>query len=491
MRSPRALAIAVCALASTAGPAAAAPVGTIDTQPKLFPKFSARVIDYVARCHAGSPLTLAVHAPRSARVRIDGGRATHGSRLVRLPLEGGQGASVRIARGKRAATYHVRCIGTGFPHWTAERHGTPQAEWYIVTPTGGGPSATGTHFVAIFDRNGVPVWWLKEPFSNPNDAKLLPDGDLAWSDFTFTSYVTRAAPYHEHRLDGSLVKNIAAVGDVETDSHELQVLPNGDYLLEAYVPRDGVDLSPYGGPKDATVVDAEVQEVTPGGQLVWSWSSKDHIATSESTPWMGPILSQPRARPDGRLVFDIVHVNGIEPDGDSLLLSFRHTDSIYKISRATGDVEWKLGGTHTPQSLTVAGEPEDSLVFSGQHDPRLMPDGTLTVHDNRSRTSLGPRAVRFRIDEAARTATQVEQMDDPAAPLSPCCGSGRKLPGGDWVMDWGYSPLITELTPSGRRVFALHLGDGLYSYRAVPVLPGRLSARELRAGMDAMHPRRR
>ena len=491
MSSLRALAIAVCALAATAGPAAAAPAGTIGTSPKLFPKFSPRVTDYVARCQAGSPLALAVHAPQRAKVRIDGGQATHGSRLVRLRLAGGQGVTVRIARGKTAATYHVRCIGRGFPHWTAERHGTPQAEWYIVTPSGGGPKNTGTHFVAIFDRNGVPVWWLKEPFSNPNDAKLLPDGNLVWSDFTFTPYVTRAAPYREHRFDGTQVRSIAAIGGVETDSHDLQVLPNGDYLLEAYLPRDGVDLSPYGGPKNATVVDAEVQEVSPSGQLVWSWSSKDHIALSESGPWMGQIIPQPRAMPDGRLVFDIVHINGIEPDGGSLLLSFRHTNSIYKISRATGEIEWKLGGTHTPQSLTVTGEPEDSLLFSGEHDPRLMPDGTLTVHDNRTLSDLGPRAVRFRVDEAARTATQIEQVTDPEAPHALCCGSARKLPRGNWVMDWGYSPLITELTPSGKRVFGLHLGGELYSYRAVPVVPRRLSARKLRAGMDAMYPRSR
>ena len=489
--SLRALAVAVGVLAAGAAPAAAAPLGTITTSPKLFPKFSARVTDYVARCQSGSPLRLTVHARGSAKVRIDGGRATHGSRRVRLRLAGGQGTRVRLARGKAAATYYVRCIGSGFPRWTAERHGTPQAQWYIVTPSGGGPKNTGTHFVAIFDRNGVPVWWLKEPTSNPNDAKLLPDGNLVWSDFTFTPWVTRSAPYREHRFDGTEVRSIAAVGNVETDSHELQVLPNGDYLLEAYVPRDGVDLSPYGGPKDATVVDAEVQEVSPGGQLVWSWNSKDHLDLSESGPWMSQILPQPRALPDGRLEFDIVHINGIEPDGNSLLLSFRHTDAIYKINRATGDIEWKLGGTHTPQSLAVAGEPSDSLLFSGQHDPRLLPDGTLTVHDNRTLSLLRPRAVRFRIDEAAHTATQIEQVTDPETPHALCCGSARKLPAGDWVMDWGYSPLITELKPSGKRVFALHFGGQLYSYRAVPVLPGKLSARKLRAGMDAMHPRRR
>src|SRR3954451_19553683 len=103
--SPRALAIVVCALGATAGPAAAAPVGTIGTSPKLFPKFSARVSDYVSRCHAGRPLELAIHARPSARARIDGGRATRGARRVRLPLAGGQGVTVRIARGKRAATF--------------------------------------------------------------------------------------------------------------------------------------------------------------------------------------------------------------------------------------------------------------------------------------------------------------------------------------------------------------------------------------------------
>ena len=211
MSSPRALAIAVCALAATAGPAAAAPGGTITTAPKLFPKFRAGVTDYVARCQAGSPLRLRVHAPKSTKVRIDGGRAVRGARLVRLRLAGGQGTSVRMARGKSARTYDVRCIGTGFPHWTAERHGTPQAQWYIVTPSAGGPNGTGTHYVAIFDRNGVPVWWIEQRSSKPNDAKLLPDGNLAWSDFTFTPS-SRPVPYEEHRLDGRLVRSIAAVG---------------------------------------------------------------------------------------------------------------------------------------------------------------------------------------------------------------------------------------------------------------------------------------
>ena len=37
-----------------------------------------------------------------------------------------------------------------------------------------------------------------------------------------------------------------------TDRHELQLLPNGDYVVVGYKPRSGVDLSPYGGPANAT-----------------------------------------------------------------------------------------------------------------------------------------------------------------------------------------------------------------------------------------------
>lgn len=88
----------------------------------------------------------------------------------------------------------------------------------------------------------------------------------------------------------------------------------------------------------------------------------------------------------------------------------------------------------------------------------------------------------------ARTATLVEQITDPAAPSSYCCGSARKLPGGNWVASWGSQPLVTELTPAGSRVFGLTFDTGYLSYRAIPVPFGQLSRDALRAGMNAQHP---
>ena len=51
----------------------------------------------------------------------------------------------------------------------------------------------------------------------------------------------------------------------------------------------------------------------------------------------------------------------------------------------------------------------------------------------------------------------VKQITDPRVTSSGCCGSARKLPGGDWVISWGANPLITEVTPAGKLVFTLDL----------------------------------
>jgi hypothetical protein len=200
---------------------------------------------------------------------------------------------------------------------------------------------------------------------------------------------------------------------------------------------------------------------------------------------MDSIVNGPVKTADGRLAHDLVHVNSVEPDGDSVLISMRQTDSIYKVSRRTGAIEWKLGGTHTPESLALTNVDDPEHVITGQHDARLLPDGTLTVHDNRTLSGHYPRAVRFSIDEMARTATLVEEVADPSTGYSNCCGSARKLPGGDWVTSWGSTGVVEELTPGGRGVFALHF-KGSDSYRAFPIPPGKLSLRALRHGMDAM-----
>ena len=175
-----------------------------------------------------------------------------------------------------------------------------------------------------------------------------------------------------------------------------------------------------------------IEEIAPDGSLVWHWSAMDHIPASETDRFGGrKILSQIHGRP-------IPHELR-RADGNGFVVSFRHLDAVIRIDKASGNIVWKLGGTHLPQSLTFIGDTYGN--FGGQHDARMLSDGTLTVHDNSTMRGRAPRAARYRINTAAKTATLVEQVIDSAVSASECCGSVRKIPGGDWGISWGLIPL--------------------------------------------------
>jgi hypothetical protein len=325
------------------------------------------------------------------------------------------------------------------------------------------------HYGIIFNNRGVPMWWYDAP---TQDTNVLPNGNVLLFDRSPFRWEIR-------RLDGSLVRTLDAVGP-PADPHDLQFLGNGNYLFGAYVPQNNVDTSAYGGSSDATVLNTELVQVSPDDQVVWDWKSQGRISLEETGRFWRRSVNKPT--PWG---YDIQHWNSIEPAGDSVIASFRHLDAVYKIRKSTGNIVWKLGGTTTPRSLEVERDPRGS-TFGAQHDARVLSDGTVTVFDNR--TNLGqkrPRAVRFRIDEANRTATLVQSITDPDVPTSYCCGSARRLGNGDWLIGWGRKNPIGGYKPNGERTFLLTPDSG-WSYRAAPVPAGALSAEDLREGMRAM-----
>jgi hypothetical protein len=445
----------------------------LTADPPLSPAFDPAVPDYAIRCDETVPVVLSTAGP--ATVALDGGEPRAGVQSIQL--DEGEGFSFMADFGAGPTAHHARCLPEDFPKVSVQRNGPTESE-FVMAGVGTPP------YAMVFDANGVPVWWMKTQ-RWPLDVKLLPNGDLAWIQ-SIALLDTPANAYEVRRLDGTLVTEYRTVGTA-TDQHEFLSLPNGNVLLMSYKPRDHVDLRPYvpiGAPDnaDATVLDAEIQELRPDGSVAWSWNSAAHIGIDETTQW-----DHRATLSDGRVAEDIVHANSLELDGDGILMSARHTDSVYRIDRATGQITWKLGGTTTPQTLTPLGDASPDGLFSGQHDARVLPDNTITVHENGTFLDLRPpRALRFAIDPAARTATVIEQFTDQGAPTSFCCGSSRRLPGGSWLAGWGGNPRIVEGRPGQPPSFVLTFETGGFSYRAFPVLPGVLARTALRAGMDAM-----
>jgi hypothetical protein len=485
--------VGTIAPAATGAGAAPVPPTTngleITTQPGLYPAFDPNITDYVTRCKPAVADTVTVAVPPGDTVSVAGQDRQGGHFTTSVQQAVDQSYTISVAHGNQHLDYYVRCLPADFPIWTASTPGMPQAEYYVVAPAN---LAGSSRYVAIFDNHGVPVWWDKSDASAPAVLDgLLPNGDFFWTDGPNRSFPVGSGA-EIHHLDGSLVTKVVAPSAFGTDYHELLALPNGDYIVVAETLRTGVDLSfahfkqdpttTITGPANATIIDPVVEEVTPAGAVVWSWDTADHISPTQMDPqWYQEMLTL--GSPYSPYLF-----NSADATPTGFVLSYRYLDAVFGIDKASGAITWKLGGSATPQSLNILGDPVFAAGshFGGQHDARMLPDGTITMEEPGSYLGRPPRAVRYQLDLSARTATLVEQVTDPLATNSPATGSARKLARGDWVMAWGFTPIVTEMTPTGSRVFLLQFAPGYFNYRATPVPYGEISPTALRAGMDAM-----
>jgi len=244
----------------------------------------------------------------------------------------------------------------------------------------------------------------------------------------------------------------------EVDGHEFRLTPRGTALVMSYVPV-AWDLSKLGGRRDGVVEDNVVQEIDVAtGELLFEWHALGAIGLGESY--------RPAPRKRGQM-HDPYHLNSIELDADgNFVVSARHTNAVYKIDRATGNVIWRLGGKRSSFAMGPG------TVFKLQHDARVHGDGTVTVFDNvaedlpaRGRKSRG---LVLALDERRRTASLVRAFEHPDGILSTTQGSMEALPGGGAFVGWGgLQPLFTEFDRDGRTVFdARFEAKGVESYRA-------------------------
>ncbi len=437
------------------------------SSPTIAPAFHQRDTDYVVHCD--EPVGLGIELDRGARARVGKGPWSGGSRTTTVTMTPGQAVRIHTRRPNAAArTYVVRCLPEDFPAYTFQRYGTPAAALYLVTPGSTGPEARTAGYAVVFTGRGAPIWWMRDEPS-PFDFSVLPDGTFAWTTFQGGVGIDPDGSYVLRRPSGRVVEQVRAIGS-PTDVHDLQLRLDGNYMVLSYRTRSGVDTSAFNGNSDASIYDGVVQTVTPSGELVGEWSTEGHIGLEETPAdrWEN-LDSEP---------YDTTHLNSVEPlDNGDFIISARHTDAVYRIDGATGAIEWKLGGTTTPNSLQVVGD-RRPYPLAGQHDARWLGHGQLSLHDNGG--GEGPRVVIYRIADGV--ATYVDSYADPLATFSVCCGSARKV-GDNWLVSWGGVPVVTEFDAEHRRVFLLSINGPGTSYRAMAV-DGELTPRQLRRGMD-------
>lgn len=416
----------------------------------LVPRFSPDISDYYVRCAAGK---------NSTTLTITDSAGVHSTSVELVEDQG-------LVVGDM---YWIRCLPHDFPVIDVVAHpevGSPTPGYYLVN---------SSNYAIVLDTNGTPLWYTRGTSvvgidaPEPNTVSLSPN-DVGWSNST---------QFDVHAFTSLTTTRIVTIG-APTDGHELRRLPNGNWLLFAFVLRNGVDLTgldAFGS--EETVADCVVQEIDAQEHLIWSWIASDHVdPVRESVePMKGTFNGEP--------VVDLFHCNSIDvDDSGNLLISFRHANAVFYVDRDSGVVKWKLGGTPYSKDganlIVVTSDPEGS--FNLQHDARFGTNGDVTLFDDHGATSGVARAVEYAIDHDTGTASVVWQFLGPSQ--SGAEGSFRRYADGHSVIGWGVLQgdprVLTEVDADGNDVLDVSLA-GQVSYRAIKVPLTQLDIGLLRA----------
>jgi hypothetical protein len=467
----------------------------------VFPEIIPSQHDYIAYCQSETANQFSVHVRGMPRTTVT--VASVGGTLVvdtTLEIDADDAIVVRITpTGGAPEEYWIRCVPPDFPPITTSTPGEHPPGWYVL---GNAFEPTSGKFGMILDSAGVPVWYRRTPAGTVAlDVEPWSDGrSMTWFATPGPPFgVDAARVYERFELDGTPIATYETDGS-PTDHHELLELPGGDVLMITF------EIRPASGnipcrvqlPSGQFVLSTAmhpiavpiIQRVAANGSVVWEWDSD--FTNSGGDQKIGP------AEVTVPLCFDIpaggtryyapIHANSVTMAADgTVLFTARHTDAVYAFDPDTGDIVWKLGGTTTPESLTIVGDALGSP--RRMHDIQVLPNGNISIFDNR--TSLpfadgavsGPaRYVEYDIDTAANTATMVRQVRRANGNFSGAMGSARLQPDGGVVLNWGAvpGPIFTETDAADTTVFELFMNGANASYRTVKVPPSTFDIIELR-----------
>ncbi|MGI8564142.1 MAG: aryl-sulfate sulfotransferase [Candidatus Dormibacter sp.] len=496
-------------------PVAGSPLSNIVTASpySLTPGFLPAVHDYVVRCQTGvNQVTFTLVAMPAGSIQV--GYQSGSTATVTVGLAESQAAVVQATDPNNPAgqiQYWIRCLPHDFPQMNVSKPGTPSPGWYLTGTVVPAPDNSSSTYAMILDENGTPVWYQPAPGGAIN-VELLPysKNTLAWAPSLGPGVGSNPnGAYNLYQLDTQTSSSLAAPVP-PTDPHELLQLANGNRMMIATPLQDGVDLTPlaqfntpqYQYAKNGTIVDCVIEELDPQGKLVGQlWRASKHINVGESNR---PAI----VNYNGKDVADIFHCNSIDDSGTGdMLVSMRHTDAVYRITKATGLVAWKMGGNQTPlkdpgaKHLSLTGDSEGG--FFGQHDARFRMNGSstdVTLYDdhstsppgcsapfdcNNSASPPGPpaRGVEYAINDQAGTANWLWEYRSPDGQNAPATGGFRRSPdGNDNVIAWGFKSGsgFTEVDATGAQLLDVTYPNGDLEYRAVKVAPGALDPTLLR-----------
>lgn len=170
------------------------------------------------------------------------------------------------------------------------------------------------------------------------------------------------------------------------------------------------------------------RELTPAGQVVWEWHAYEHLDVT--TDVIAPLHRRQ----------EWTHANACEvlPDGN-VLTSFRMTNTIGMIDKASGRFLWKWGQNE----------------LGGQHDPNPLPNGNILLFDNgwHSRRTPFPGSRVIEVDPHTDSVCWTYETKPGWAFYSSFISGAQRLDNGNTLICEGMQGRLFEVTPAGDLVW--------------------------------------
>ncbi len=481
------------------------PVESLSFNHEVFPRFDAAATDYAIKCRAATQnvvFDIDLRAGISGVIQPGGAPVIDGRNTRSIATD--DLMTLTLTGNGQTRRYHFRCLPPDFPDYSVRRPGSPAAPgWYLTTA--GALGSPGGPYAVIFDEYGAPVWY-KRTAAPMIDLKRMSDGALIAAPAGPPFGVDPANGYWKFTTAGASITRFRTSDptNLPVDNHEMLEIPGVGRVMLSYPTDDDqtADLRAHNPPVDVYTVpntpfpgnytanqpfaDGLIEEVADNGTSIWQWRMSAHIPPEETVV---PIRFTPLSP-----AVDVYHINSMDrtPEGD-YVLSARMIDAAMRVDRASGEIEWILGGDPASTNrlcgsasalrsagkcLRILGDPLGGI--KRPHDARLRGD-VLTVFDNRADTPGPSRAIAYRIDPVAMTATMLWEIRQPTGQIGGTLGSVRTGSDGSVLVGWGapIQPMYEEYSSTGQLLLSIDQPGG-YSYRIVKEPKSAFDATTLR-----------
>jgi hypothetical protein len=352
--------------------------------------------------------------------------------------------------------------------------GAPDGKTHLIDMNG--------HEVHRWDKWGFPSEIINPAINGGKKGHLVVQLTHGTLDKRF-GYIFDNKTIGELDWDGKLVWEWGekAPGGAARQNHDWDRLPNGNTVIVATIDRVLPALSPK------PIADQVFYEITPKGDIVWTWYVGDHLGEFGLSPEGLRLLRASLAA--GARGHGFVTINDLQPIGpnkwfdggdkrfapENIVIDSRELSFIAIVDKKSGKIVWRLGPDY-PTSNGPLLRPNLGLQVprpvdqtSGQHDAHIIPKGlpgagNLLVFDNEGPSGFPP--TRLGVSSGSRVLEinpiskqivwQYSGFNSAAPPwsfYSSFISSARRLPNGNTLIDEGMNGRLFQVTPQGEIVW--------------------------------------